>query len=210
MTSQNSIKVVVAEDDFLVRKMIIKAIESIGLEIVGLAANGAEAIEMVTSLKPDVVLMDIQMPSVDGLEATRQIQKSCPVPVVILTAHETQDLVTKASEVGAGAYLVKPPSAQDIERSITIAMARHEDLMKLRELYQKVESQNKELERALAENKILQGIIPICMFCKQIRDGEGYWNQVEKYISEHSDAKFSHSICEKCIKKHYPEIEIKK
>ncbi len=64
---------------------------------------------------------------------------------------------------------------------------------------------NKKLKDALSEIKKLEGIIPICMYCKEIRDKKGSWNKLEKYISEHSEAQFSHSICEKCLKEHYPE-----
>lgn len=70
-----------------------------------------------------------------------------------------------------------------------------------------LENTNQELKKALAEIKILSGIIPICMHCKKIRDDQGYWNQLEKFISEHSGAQFSHSICDKCLEKHYPESE---
>jgi len=80
------------------------------------------------------------MPEIDGLEAASQIQERCPVPVVVLTAHESQDFVDKASEAGAAAYLTKPPKPAEIERAITIAIARHKDLMELRQLNRKIES----------------------------------------------------------------------
>lgn len=69
-----------------------------------------------------------------------------------------------------------------------------------------IEKKNKEIIDSLEAIKTLEGIIPICMHCKEIRDEEGAWNQLEKYICEHSDAKFSHGICEKCKEKHYPEV----
>jgi hypothetical protein len=67
---------------------------------------------------------------------------------------------------------------------------------------------NQQLKKALAEVKILRGMLPICSFCKNIRDDKGYWNQIESYIGQHSEAEFSHSICPKCAKEHYPEIDI--
>lgn len=64
------------------------------------------------------------------------------------------------------------------------------------------------LKEALVEIKALSGLLPICSYCKKIRDDHGYWNQIEKYIHDHSDAEFSHSICPECAKKHYPDIDI--
>ena len=136
-------RVLVAEDDYLVGEEIGRALKQIGYELVKDVSDGAEAVKMVCAIKPDVVLMDIKMPEMDGLEATRQIQERCPTPVVILTAHESQDLLDQASEAGVSAYLTKPPKPQAIDRAIIIAMARHGDLMELRR-------RNKELENALA------------------------------------------------------------
>ena len=194
-------RILIAEDDYLVCEAIKHDLKDLGYEMVGEASDGAEAVEMACTLNPDVVLMDIQMPELDGLEATRQIQSRCPMPVVVLTAHESQELVEKASEVGVSAYLIKPPQQTEIERAIVIALARHEDLMKLRLL-------NKELEKALSEIKTLRGILPICASCKNVRDDKGYWNQIESYIRDHSEAEFSHSLCPECAKKLYPDLDI--
>ena len=75
-----------------------------------------------------------------------------------------------------------------------------------RELYRKLEERNQELEKALDEIKTLRGILPICANCKKIRDDQGYWNQIEQYISEHSQAEFSHGLCPECIRELYPEL----
>ncbi len=140
--------VLVAENDFLVIKTIEYALKESGFELVGKASSGTEAVEMVCSLTPDVVIMDIHMPGIDGLEAARQIQEKCPTPVVVLTAYESADLVARARDVGVGAYLTKPPKPAEIERAIIIAIARHRELMKLRFLKDELEAKNKELEQA--------------------------------------------------------------
>jgi signal transduction histidine kinase len=114
--------------------------------VIGEAVNGVEALDKVQSLRPDVVLMDIRMPEMDGVEATRRIQEQCPTPVVILTAHDKSDLVEAASESGAGAYLVKPPNGHAMERAITVAMARFEDMMELRRLNDELRSRNEDLD----------------------------------------------------------------
>jgi two-component system, response regulator PdtaR len=201
MRAQNPIRTLIAEDDYLVGKEIRRALESLGHDIIAEVSNGDDAVEKTCELHPDVVLMDIQMLEMDGLQASQRIQRRCPTPVVVLTAYESSDLFKRASETGVGAYLIKPPKSSEIERAIIIAMARHKDLMRLRHL-------NEELEKALSEIKILRGIIPICMGCKKIRDDTGYWNLVEEYISDHSEAEFSHVLCPECMKKFYPDIDI--
>lgn len=206
MNDNETIRVLVAEDDFLVKAEVVRILSTKSYEIVGLASSGREALEMTASLKPDVILMDIKMPELNGLEATRQIQEKWPTPVVILTAHESRDLVNEASKVGAGAYLTKPLRPEELERALTIAMARHDDLMQLRSLNHTLETKNSELASALAEIKTLRDILPICSFCKKIRDDQGYWNQVEQYISDHTGTKFSHGICDDCMAEHYPEF----
>ena len=199
MSNRQDFRVLIAEDDYLNSEMLKGLLEEIWYTVVGEAADGLETVEMTQSLQPDVVLMDIKMPDMDGLEATRLIQERCPTPVVVVTAYETPELVEEASAAGVGAYLVKPPSAREMERAITIAIARFDDLMELRRL-------NAELQDALAKVRTLSGLLPICSSCKKIRDDEGYWNQLEAYIQEHSNAVFSHGLCPGCAKKLYPEV----
>ena len=199
MNIKDKIRVLVAEDNRVVSELIKHSLHKIGFEMVGLAITGIEAVDMTASLRPDVVLMDIEMPELDGLEATRQIQTRQPTPVVFLTAHEGEDLIEKASEVGASAYLTKPPQVKELERAIIMALARHDDLMECWRL-------NRELERALKEIKTLQCILPICSSCKKIRDDKGYWNQIEAYLRQHSDLSFTHSICPECAARLYPDF----
>ncbi|MEI6107178.1 MAG: response regulator transcription factor [Opitutae bacterium] len=198
MKINEPVNVVVADDESLVLDLIEQTLEWIGMKIVGRAANGRQAVELTRALRPGVVLMDIAMPVMDGLAAAAAIQAECPTPVVILSAHETRVDVAQATAAGVGAFLVKPSKAAEIERAITIAMARHADLMDLRRL-------NRELTQALAEVKVLRGFLPICCYCKKIRDDQGYWDEVEVYVMKHSDAQFTHSYCPKCVAKHFPD-----
>jgi len=207
MKERKPIRILIAEDDFMVSKSITQMLNGVGYEQVGLASNGEEAVEMTRSLQPDVILMDIKMPKLDGLQAARQIQENSPTPIVILTAYDSQELVKEASKSGVGAFLLKPPEAFEIEKAVTIAMARHNDLMELRRLNKELQIRKEELEKALAEIKTLRGILPICSHCKKIRDDEGYWNQMELYISKHSEAEFSHGICPKCMKEQHPDFD---
>ena len=198
MKTQNPLRILIAEDSPLASQIIQTMLASLGHTVVGRAENGLQALEMSQTLQPDLVLMDISMPELDGLDATRLLQEKCPRPVVLLTSVDDPEIISRASHSGAGAYLVKPPTPLAIERTMAIAVARFGDWLTLRRL-------NAELESALREIKTLQGIIPICCHCKKIRDDTGFWNQVEAYISEHSQAQFSHGICPDCMKREFPE-----
>ena len=199
MKRSNKVTVLLAEDDPLVSEMIRGTLEDLGYTVAGEAIDGQQAIELTQALQPDVVLMDIEMPKRNGIEATRDIYEFCPTPVVILTAYETAALVEQASVAGAGAYLVKPPKARELERAIIIAMARFQDLISLRRL-------NDELQATLAKVRLLSGLLPICASCKKIRDDQGYWQQVEVYIRNHSEAEFTHGMCPDCMAKFYPDF----
>ncbi|MCB9099486.1 MAG: hybrid sensor histidine kinase/response regulator [Anaerolineales bacterium] len=146
MNSKKNVRVLIAEDDSLVSQMIQRVLKLIDCTVIGEARNGQQAIEMAQNMQPDVILMDIEMPDMDGLEATFHIQASCPTPVVVLTAFDAPGLVEQAGEVGVGAYLLKPPKARDMERAITIAMARFGDMMELRRLNAELQGRNQELQ----------------------------------------------------------------
>ena len=196
---QEPCSVLIVEDELLIGDVIQHLLEKMGYVIAGRAMNGHQALELAQTLQPGVILMDIVMPEMNGLEASRFIQQKCPKPIVLLSAYDDVSLVSQASQVGAGAYLVKPPDAQEMRRAITIATARFADMMELRRL-------NQELQEALSKIQVLSGLLPICASCKKIRDDQGFWHQVEQYIAKHSDAIFSHGICPECAKKLYPGL----
>lgn len=128
-----NLKILIAEDDFLVSEMIEGELTGAGYEVIGKAPNGNIALELTKALKPDLVLMDIRMPDLNGLEASRQIMEICPTPIIILTAYENRDMVVSAGDAGVAAYLNKPLDAQELERAILISMDRFKDIMELRE-----------------------------------------------------------------------------
>ena len=192
-------KVLIAEDDSLVSDLIESQLEAIGCTVLGKASDGFQAVDKAALLDPDIVLMDIEMPGQDGLEATRRIQESKPRPVILLTAHDSPELIARAGNVGVGGYIVKPTSPQELDRTMAIALARFADLTELRRL-------NEELRLALANVKRLSGMLPICASCKKIRDDKGYWQSVEAYIMDHTDALFSHGCCPECRQRLYPEF----
>ena len=146
MRDPGDIQVLFAGDDYLVSDMIRGLLEETGYHVIGEAADGREAVEMTQRLHPDVVLMDVRMPDLDGIQATQRIFERCPTPVVILGDHETPELIEQASAVGAGAYLVRPLNAGAIKRAITIAIARFRDLVELHNLNAELQERNEELD----------------------------------------------------------------
>jgi AmiR/NasT family two-component response regulator len=207
MNRTDSITVLIAEDDALISEGIGAQLNRLGYGVAGRAYDGTQAVELAIQKRPDVVLMDLQMIDPEtgredpqaGLQAARALQEQCPAAVVLLTAHESTDLIRRASEAGVGAYLVKPAADNDLDRAITIARARFGDLLRLRQM-------TAELTTALSKVKTLTGLLPICAGCKKIRDDQGYWQQVEQYIQKHSNATFSHGLCPECCQRLYPGV----
>jgi response regulator NasT len=131
MTEQTTQRrVVVAEDESLIRMDIVETLRDKGFDVVGEAGDGNKAVELAFALKPDLMVMDIKMPDLDGLSAAEKIAE-LKIPVVLLTAFSQQELVTRAAEVGAMAFLVKPFSPQDLLPAIEIALSRHTQLIAL-------------------------------------------------------------------------------
>jgi AmiR/NasT family two-component response regulator len=209
MKDPQDISVLLVEDDYLAGEMIREILNEIGCNVMERAMDGSQAVQMIKDLaedaRPDVILMDIEMPHMDGVEATRLVQECCSIPVIMITAYETPELVELASRAGAGAYLIKPPQRSDVERAIAITMARFDDMMELRRLNSELQTRNEELETAMAQIKTLSGLLPICASCKKIRDDDGYWQDVAVYIRDHSEAEFSHGLCPDCARELFPD-----
>ncbi len=127
-------RLLVAEDDPLVRQSLVASSRRQGFTVIGEAATGPEAVEKALVLRPDAILMDIEMPGFNGLEATRRIQSRQPTPIVIITAHDSPELLEAVAATGAGAYLMKLPSDTNLVCAVAIAIARHADLIKLEDL----------------------------------------------------------------------------
>ena len=124
-------RIVVAEDETIIRLDIVETLTAQGYEVVGETDNGQRAFELVQDLAPDVVLMDISMPVMDGISATRLISEGSLAPVVILTAFSQRDLIEQATQAGAMSYIVKPFSETDLVPAIELAKARYEQLVAL-------------------------------------------------------------------------------
>src|SRR5512139_2060042 len=114
----DQVRVLIAEDDFLVGEMIQGTAEEAGCTVAGRATDGRQAVEMAARLRPDVILMDIKMPLLNGIDAAEIIQERCPTPVIILTAYDTPEMLEEASSAGVGAFLAKPPKVRELSQAI--------------------------------------------------------------------------------------------
>lgn len=141
-------RVVVAEDESLIRMDIVETLRDQGFDVVGEAGDGNAAIQLATELKPDLMVMDIKMPDLDGLSAAEKISE-LRIPVVLLTAFSQQELVARAAEVGAMAFLVKPFTPNDLIPAIEIALSRHAQLLAL-------ESEVLDLSERLETRKLVE------------------------------------------------------
>lgn len=183
---------------------------------VSYALSGHQALEIVAREGFDLILLDVMMPALNGYETCLRL-KGIPgredIPIIFLTARAEQKDINRGFEVGAVDYLTKPCNAAELLARVDthVQLKKTRDLLEQRntELNLKnshLEKLNSELQETLGKLEVLEGILPICSFCKKIRDDHGYWNQVESYISQHSKALFSHSLCPDCAKEHYPDI----
>jgi DNA-binding response OmpR family regulator len=195
-------RILVADDDLTSRDMLSAVLKKAGHDILH-AVDGIEALgELLKPDAPRLVLMDWIMPELDGLDVLKRIRemKKEPQPyIIMLTSKSEKSDVVAALSSGADDYLSKPFDLGELRARIDVGI-------RMVEMQTLLEVQLQRLREALEHIKVLQGILPICMFCKKIRDDKGYWDQVETYVTKRSNAEFSHSICPGCMKKHYPEI----
>ena len=126
-------RVLIAEDETIIRLDLRALLERAGFEVCAEARDGEEAVELARTEAPDVAVLDVKMPRLDGIEAARRILDERPIPIVMLTAYGQDELVSRAIEAGVFGYLVKPFREQDLLPAIHTARARHEELAALRE-----------------------------------------------------------------------------
>ena len=152
--------------------------------------------------------MDYLLGERTGLEVFRAIRKlGCDQPVVMLTGKGSEQVAVEAMKAGVTDYVVKSAmSATALHHTVTNALAKFDLQRLVREQQERLTQKVQELQEALALINTLHGILPICSFCKKIRNDKGAWDQIEKYISEHSEAVFSHSLCPDCAKEKYPNF----
>ena len=167
------------------------------------AADGFNAIRAVKYENPDLVLLDVMMPNFSGFETCQAIKADSSfsdLPIIFVTAMDRGEGEAQGFELGAVDYIMKPFDVNLLK----LRVANHIRLKQQRDL---LESQKSELQSQLDRIKRLEGIITICMYCKKIHNEEQVWQQMEQYISEHSDAMFSHGICPHCFEEQFRKLK---
>jgi DNA-binding NtrC family response regulator len=230
MEKQN---ILIIDDDPNVRKTLSDILKVKGYESYA-AMDGAEALSFLEQFPINVAVIDLGLPDVSGLEILSRIKTNSPsVEAIILTGNASLNSAVEATNRGAFSYLVKPYDADQLMLQIKLALekqkaqkaiAQHSigvERMNVQlsetnaELIKEIAERKRgeeererlivELKEALSKIKTLSGLLPICMACKKIRNDKGYWEQIEVYIRDRSEADFSHGICPECMKKLYPE-----
>ena len=187
-------RVLIAEDDVVSRRILETLLRNWGYEVVT-TLDGDEAWQaMLAPDAPALAILDVMMPGVDGLEICRRVRKfSGPTPpyIILLTAKHGARAIVDGIEAGADDYLTKPYDRDELRVRVQVGA-------RIVELQTKLAARVRELEGALEHVRQLQGILPICSYCKKIRGDHDYWQTVESYIADHSEAEFSHGICPAC------------
>jgi DNA-binding response OmpR family regulator len=201
MNTSHHVKVLVTDDDPDVLLLTTMLLEEEGYDVLK-AKTGEACLEATRAFHPDIVILDVMLPDMRGTEVCRRIKTDpdlCDALVILVSGvRVSSDNQADGLNVGADGYISKPISNREFVARVQ-AMVRikaAEDA--LREKEKEQQKLIDQLQDAFAEIKTLKGFIPICASCKKIRDDEGYWNQLEVYISKHTDAVFTHGLCPQC------------
>ena len=209
MEENKAIRILYMEDDAGLARLFQKRLGRLGYKV-DIAHDGNEGLEMYRRGNYDVVIVDHNMPGRDGLQVIQVLKEEDELlPVVMITGSGSEQIAVKAMKLGASDYLVKDTDGGYLQLLPTViekVLQQRRLAEEKRRAEEEKERLIKELQEALAEVKKLSGLLPICSVCKRIRTDDGYWQQVEQYISEHSEAGFTHSICPDCMRKLYPEF----
>ena len=160
-------KILIAEDETIIRLDLRGLLERAGFEVCAEAKDGEEAVELARSEQPDLAVLDVKMPKLDGIEAARRILEERPIPIVMLTAYGQEELVARAVEAGVFGYLVKPFREQDLLPAIRAARARHEELLELRE-------EAESLADALAARKAIERAKGLLMEKESLSEADAF------------------------------------
>ena len=188
-------QILIAEDEPVSRRLLVKTLEQWGYEVV-ICEDGTSAWNALQAPDaPNIAVLDWMMPGMDGPEICRGVRDSGaqrqPYLMLLTSRTRMQDVVA-GLKAGADDYLTKPVDREELEARLSVAT-------RVVQLQQRLSDRVVELEEAISRVRQLQGLLPICAYCKRIRDDQNYWNQVESYIAEHLDVRFSHGICPSCL-----------
>lgn len=197
-------KILIAEDDLVACRILQSMLVDEGLEVIAVS-DGEEAWEQLKGpAAAKLAILDWMMPGLDGPEVCRKVRAvETPVPpyLMLLTSREAQEDIVTGLRSGANDYLTKPFHREELQARLRVGRT-------VVELQSKLVERVRDLEAALAEVKRLRRLLPICCYCKKIRDDQNYWQQVDHYLAQHSNLQFTHGICPACWQKEVePELK---
>jgi CheY-like chemotaxis protein len=197
-------RILIAEDDPVSRRVLEATLEKFGHEVVVAAEGAAAWTALQREDAPSLAILDWMMPKLDGVEIcrrVRQIPTSTPPYLILLTAKSGTEDVVAGLEAGANDYLTKPFDRAELRARVRVGA-------QILGLQKNLADRVSELEDALTQVKQLQGLLPICSYCKNVRDEKNYWQRIDNYLTEHADVMFSHGICPDCYREVVqPQIE---
>jgi AmiR/NasT family two-component response regulator len=161
------VRILVGEDETIIRLDLVELLKKVGHEVCGEARDGAEAVELARERRPDLAILDVKMPKLDGIEAAKRIMDERPIPIVMLTAYGQEELVSRAVEAGVFGYLVKPFRETDLLPAIQTARARHDELAALRE-------EAESLSEALAARKSIERAKGLLLAKESLSESEAF------------------------------------
>jgi CheY-like chemotaxis protein len=191
----SDMRVVIADDDRVTAEILARTLRRWDFRPI-VTQNGAEAWEQLRAAPgPTLAILDWMMPEVDGPEVCRRVRRELPFAnmyLILVTARESRGDVVAGLDAGADDYVIKPFDTEELRARVAVGV-------RVLTLQERLAERVTELQSALSSVKQLRGLLPICSYCKRIRGDDQYWQQVEGYIAEHSDAQFSHGICPTCF-----------
>jgi DNA-binding response OmpR family regulator len=187
-------QVLIAEDDRVTGEILARNLRRWQFETT-LVTDGREAWQFLSAATaPTLAVLDWMMPETDGPDICRRVRAELPdahMYLLLVTARESRGDIVVGLDAGADDYIIKPFDIEELRARVGVGV-------RMLGLQQKLAERVAELQTALSNVKQLRGLLPICSYCKRIRGDDQYWQQVEGYIAEHSDAQFSHGICPSC------------
>ena len=191
------LKILIVEDNDDDVQLLLRHLSKSGLDdhMVKVATSMRTASDLFSAEEFDLILLDLFLPDSQGLDTFAKMKAEVPdFPIIVLTGLDDKKLALQAIQGGAQDYLIKGEiNSKLIARAIFHSLERNKLLVNLKD--------------ALNQIKVLSGLLPICAHCKKIRDDKGYWSEVEKYITNHSDAIFTHGYCPECFDKEIKKLE---
>jgi sigma-B regulation protein RsbU (phosphoserine phosphatase) len=199
-------KILVAEDDAVTRRMLVVTLERLGWEVIT-AEDGNAAWRVFETFKgkeaPEIAVLDWMMPGIEGIEICRRLHTTPGfelVYIILVTSRGGKEDLSYGLAAGANDYITKPFDPVELEARVRVGQ-------RMVKLQRSLAARVTEVEAALAHVQRLQGLLPICSYCKKVRNEANYWEQVESYFTTHSDLDFTHGICPQCTEKMLREVD---